>query len=80
MPKYIITAEWTMCDEYEVEAESIAEAIRQVEEDDRDHSIWQDPKYVDGSFVVVIKKKFDKQKIYGRMRASGQQRKTGEIP
>ncbi len=52
MHRYIIPVWWSMCADFEVEANNLKEAIQKVE-DDSDH--WQlDGEYIDGSFTVNI--------------------------
>lgn len=50
MPRYKVAVEWSVCTEIEVEANSVEEAIMEVEYDDS--LIPADGDYIDGSLKI----------------------------
>lgn len=53
MPKYYVACRWDMAGEFEVEADSLKEAIAKVESEEGEYKGLPEGEYVDDSFTVV---------------------------
>ncbi len=52
MPMFKVFAEWKSYDEFDVEADTLEEAMQIVEDNDNGEYGINDGEYIDGSFVV----------------------------